>query len=90
MGRSSAGITSAGEITLNYVSPDARFRGISKSLLARLEAQAVELGHSRCTLTSTVTARELYRSAGYLDDGPPTTGFFTGDSLRMTKTLAKP
>jgi GNAT superfamily N-acetyltransferase len=84
-----AGITSAGEITLNYVSPDARFRGVSKALLARLEAKALELGHSRCTLTSTVTARRLYRSAGYLDDGPPTTGFFTEDSLRMTKMLAK-
>ena len=85
-----ASITSTGEITLNYVSPVARFRGVSKSLLARLEAQAVELGHSRCTLTSTVTARRLYQSAGYLDDGPPTTGFLTADSVRMTKTLAKP
>jgi GNAT superfamily N-acetyltransferase len=85
-----AAITSAGAITLNYVSPDARFRGVSKALLARLEAKAVELGHNRCTLTSTVTARRLYCSAGYLDDGPPRTGFSTGDSVRMTKTLAKP
>jgi hypothetical protein len=26
-------VTNAGEITLNYVSPDARFRGVSRSLL---------------------------------------------------------
>src|SRR5581483_3380965 len=75
-----AGITADGEITLNYVSPDARFRGVSKALLSELEAKAATLGHTRCTLTSTLTARRLYRSAGYLDDGPPTAGFFTPDS----------
>lgn len=82
-----AGITAVGEITLNYVSPDVRFRGVSKALLARLEAKAVELGRTQCSLTSTVTARRLYKSARYLGQGPPTTGFFTAESLRMTKTL---
>lgn len=83
-----AAITSAGEVTLNYVSPDARFQGVSKALLARLEARAAELGHGRCTLTSTLTARRFYRSAGYVDAGLPSTGFFTEASLRMVKTLA--
>src|SRR5580704_17458920 len=31
-------VTDAGEITLNYVSPDARFRGVSGALLDALEA----------------------------------------------------
>jgi GNAT superfamily N-acetyltransferase len=33
-------VTDAGEITLNYVSPDARFRGVSEVLLASLEQRA--------------------------------------------------
>jgi N-acetylglutamate synthase-like GNAT family acetyltransferase len=41
-----ASVTTPGEITLNYVSPDARFRGVSKALLKRLEAKAAELGNS--------------------------------------------
>jgi GNAT superfamily N-acetyltransferase len=61
-------ITRDGHITLNYVSPDARFKGVSKSLLARLEAKARELGHKRCTLESTMTARRFYVSAGYVEE----------------------
>ena len=34
-------VTDAGNITLNYVSPDARFRGVSRGLLAALEARAM-------------------------------------------------
>ena len=44
-------MTSAGEITLNYVSPAARFRGISKRLLQQLEAEALTRGNTRVTLT---------------------------------------
>jgi hypothetical protein len=33
-------VTDAGEIILNYVSPDARFRGASRAVLAALEARA--------------------------------------------------
>jgi GNAT superfamily N-acetyltransferase len=65
------GVTDAGEITLNYVSPDARFRGVSKALLRALEARAIERGCSRCTLLSTQTAYRFYLAAGYADDGPP-------------------
>jgi GNAT superfamily N-acetyltransferase len=41
-------ITDAGEIQLNYVSPDARFRGVSRALLKALEKRAVERGNLRC------------------------------------------
>jgi hypothetical protein len=41
-------VTAAGEILLNYVSPDARFRGVSKAVLSCLEAKARELGNGAC------------------------------------------
>ena len=66
-----AAMTKAGEITLNYVSPDARFRGISKALVGRLEAQARELGLDRCTLNSTETARKFYLALGYQEQIAP-------------------
>jgi GNAT superfamily N-acetyltransferase len=65
-------MTKAGKITLNYVSPEARFRGISKALIDRLEAQARELGLDRCTLNSTETARQFYLSLGYQEQIAPT------------------
>jgi GNAT superfamily N-acetyltransferase len=68
-------ILGSGEITLNYVSPDARFRGVSKAILARLEKQAAELGVESIVLHSTDTARRFYRSAGFADCSPPVKGF---------------
>ncbi len=67
-------INCRGEILLNYVSPDARFRGVSKALLERLEATARTLGNAECTLTSTVTAHRFYLAAGYRDRGSPPSG----------------
>jgi GNAT superfamily N-acetyltransferase len=80
-------IQNSGKIVLNYVSPDGRFRGVSKSLMRRLEARAFELGRDACTLDSTGTARQFYRSIGYSEAGPPAPGF--GLSLRypMVKKL---
>jgi GNAT superfamily N-acetyltransferase len=60
-----AAMTKAGMITLNYVSPDMRFKGISKALLAALEAKAKVLGLAQCSLESTKTARQFYQAAGY-------------------------
>ena len=34
-------VTNSGSIGLNYVSPDARFRGVSRALLHALEARAI-------------------------------------------------
>jgi GNAT superfamily N-acetyltransferase len=39
-------LTDSGEITLNYVSPDARFRGVSRALLGALEARAIKRGNA--------------------------------------------
>jgi GNAT superfamily N-acetyltransferase len=83
-------VTHAGEIALNYVSPDARFRGVSRALLAALETRAQERGNQRCTLLSTETAHRFYRAAAYVDDGPPQGKFGTGSSYPMSKQLAAP
>jgi GNAT superfamily N-acetyltransferase len=80
-------ITDAGEIQLNYVSPDARFRGVSRALLKALEVRAAERGNSRCHLISTETARRFYVSAGYTEDGPPQGKFGTTSSYPMWKRL---
>jgi GNAT superfamily N-acetyltransferase len=80
-------VTDAGEITLNYVSPDARFRGVSRAMLIALEARALERGIDRCTLLSTETAHRFYQSAGYIQDGAPQRKFGTTSSYPMSKRL---
>lgn len=69
-----AGVGSAnadGEITLNYVSPDFRFRGVSKAILHHLENRLASTGSATVTLTSTATAHRFYLACGYADDAPP-------------------
>lgn len=60
-----------GQVTLNYVLPEARFRGVSRTLLSALEAYLRAEGHPRCTLSSTRTAHRFYLTAGYVDAGEP-------------------
>jgi GNAT superfamily N-acetyltransferase len=80
-------VTDAGEITLNYVAPDSRFRGVSRALLVALEARAAERGSTSCTLTSTETAHRFYQSNGYSDDGKPVGNFGTSSGYPMSKRL---
>jgi GNAT superfamily N-acetyltransferase len=80
-------VTNAGEVLLNYVSPDARFRGVSRALLRTLEARAIERGNVRCTLTSTETARRFYLASGYVEDGLLAGKFGTRASYAMSKPL---
>ena len=80
-------MTAAGEITLNYVSPDARFRGVSKALLQCLERNAIGLGLEALTLQSTLTALPFYGSAGFRMAGPPTKGFGVTFGHPMIKRL---
>src|SRR5271163_3301799 len=79
--------TDAGDITLNYVSPDARFRGVSRALLRALETRAFERGNSWCALTSTETARRFYLSNGYIEAGEPSKAFGTSSGYPMCKAL---
>jgi GNAT superfamily N-acetyltransferase len=83
-----ASLSPAGEVTLNYVSPDARLRGVSKALVARLEAEAAALGLATITLTSTATARKFYAACGYADAGAPVSGFGITQGFPMTKRIA--
>jgi GNAT superfamily N-acetyltransferase len=80
-------VTDAGQITLNYVSPDARFRGVSRALLGALEARAVERGNTRCTVASTETARRFYRANGYVEDGLPVDNSGMSSGYPMSKLL---
>jgi GNAT superfamily N-acetyltransferase len=63
-------VNDAGEVILNYVSPDARFQGASRALLAEMEFCVWRFGHAAVTLSSTATALRFYRDSGYVDDGP--------------------
>jgi GNAT superfamily N-acetyltransferase len=76
-----------GEITLNYVSPAARFCGASSALLAALEARAAERGNTNCTLVSTETAHRFYLARGYVDVGAPENRFGTNSSYPMSKKI---
>jgi GNAT superfamily N-acetyltransferase len=80
-------VTGGGEITLNYVSPDARFRGVSRAMLRALEARAIERCNTRCMLTSTETARQFYLDAGYGVQGPAEGKYGTLSGYPMAKRL---
>jgi GNAT superfamily N-acetyltransferase len=80
-------VTDAGEITLNYVSPRARFRGVSRALLAALEARAAEHGNTACRLHSTETAHRFYLANGYVDDGEAIRKFGMNSGYPMSKPI---
>jgi len=77
----------SGEITLNYVSPDARFRGVSKAMMAALESEGRRPGLAECFLTSTDTAHAFYLALGYRDDGSEISVFTSRPAHRMRKQL---
>lgn len=83
-------VTDGGEILLNYVSPEARFRGASRILLAALERRAAERGASQCRLISTETARRFYDARGYRETSAPIGKFGMKSGYPMVKTLASP
>jgi GNAT superfamily N-acetyltransferase len=83
-----AAMSTSGEVLLNYVSPDARFRGVSKALMRGLEACATSLGIPLLTLKSTATAVRFYRAAGFSESGPPEKGFGVTMAQPMQKGLA--
>jgi GNAT superfamily N-acetyltransferase len=76
-----------GEITMNYVSPAARFRGVSTALLEALERRAKERGNTNCNLLSTETAHRFYLDRGYVGVGAPQGKFGTASSYPMSKKI---
>lgn len=81
-------VTDAGEVLLNYVSPEFRFRGASRALLNALEIRAAGRGATRCTLISTETARRFYLARGYREVGLPVRKFGMDSGYPMAKALA--
>jgi GNAT superfamily N-acetyltransferase len=81
------GVKDDGEITLNYVAPRARFRGVSAALLTALEVRTAKRGATEITLLSTETAHRFYLSRGYRDMGPSLGKFGTASSYPMSKML---
>jgi N-acetylglutamate synthase-like GNAT family acetyltransferase len=61
-----AAMNASGKITLNYVSPEARFHGVSKALMQQLESKARALGLIECMLETTQTALRFYQRLGYV------------------------
>lgn len=82
-------VSDDGRIALNYVDPAARFRGVSKLLLARLEAELLAMGWAEARLEATETARQFYLAAGWVADGPQATGRRV-NGYPMRKQLSAP
>lgn len=80
-------LKSTGEIGLLYVAPSARFRGVSKALLAALEERAAAWRLRRVTANSSYTALPFYRARGYEHDGEPVQGFGVTRMWPVVKTL---
>lgn len=59
-------------VTLNYVDPAYRFRGVSKALMVAAEARLRDDGVTVGRLHSTATALPFYRSIGWIETGPGT------------------
>lgn len=64
-------VSSDGKILLNYVSPDFRFRGVSKAVMLAMEEHLRKTGVAVAQLVSTGTARRFYQSMGYVQIGEP-------------------
>ncbi|WP_323501773.1 GNAT family N-acetyltransferase [Variovorax sp. RTB1] len=67
--------SATGEITLCYVAPSVRFRGVGKALLAAIEDHAARAGVETLRLESTRTARTFYLRNGFASEGPPVLSF---------------
>jgi len=65
------GLNDLTNITLNYVSPDFRFTGVSKAMLATLESTVYNARTGIAKLTSTQTAHNFYKTAGWRDVSEP-------------------
>lgn len=70
-------------VTLNYVHPQFRFRGVSKALMQEVEARLAAAGVMVGRLDSTVTALPFYRAIGWVETG---TGS-PGQGIAMRKRL---
>ena len=83
-------------ITLNYVHPDHRFGGVSKAIMADLEARLSQAGVVLGRLNTTATALPFYRSIGWIalgavdgDAGQPMSKSLSSASCRCTMSCQR-
>jgi len=81
-----AAVRADGYVLLNYVAPEARFRGASKSLIDEIEIWASGRGIECLALDSTATALRFYQSNGWTRAGQPQPGF----GVTMRNPMRKP
>jgi GNAT superfamily N-acetyltransferase len=81
-------MSTAGRLAFLHVSPDARFQGVSKALMASLEREAGRLGIRDIRLESTATALQFYADRGFSSSGEQSRAFGRITSYPMSKTLA--
>jgi GNAT superfamily N-acetyltransferase len=83
-----AAVKADGVVLLNYVAPEARFKGASKSLMHEIEIWASSRGIACLALESTVTALRFYQSNGWTRAGSPQPGFGVTIRNPMHKSIA--
>jgi GNAT superfamily N-acetyltransferase len=83
-----AAVRADGVVLLNYVAPEARFKGASKSLINEVEIWASSRGIECLVLESTATALRFYQSNGWTRTGPPLPGFGVTTRNPMRKAMA--
>jgi putative acetyltransferase len=77
-----------GSIALLYVSPDARFGGVSKLLLSALEHAATATSIHELNLESSATAFSFYKRRGYASTGPPFQAFGITMGYPMSRQMS--
>lgn len=82
-----ASVRADGHVLLNYVAPEARFRGASKRLMLAIETWAASHGLEWLTLDSSATALRFYQSTGWTVAGPPQPGFGVTTRNPMRKAV---
>jgi len=83
-----ASVRADGVVFLNYVAPEARFKGATKSLIGEIEIWASRRGIACLVLESTATALRFYQSMGWTSAGPPEPGFGVTMRHPMRKAMA--
>ena len=82
-----AAVRPDGVVLLNYVAPEARFKGASKSLMQAIEVWASSRGLEWLTLESTATALRFYQSNGWTETRRPQPGFGVTTRNPMRKAV---
>jgi GNAT superfamily N-acetyltransferase len=81
-------VTDYGEVLLAYVAPEFRFRGVTKTLLERMERHAHAQHADRMSLTTTDTAHPFFLARGYTPE-EEVGDLFSDDQSALVKEWPK-